>query len=264
MWTLPFLVPFKAPPIPSFHAEALAAALGLLALSALPVFAGRLELPRVALLPLGFTGLIVLQMVLGRLPYPPGRLARCTLPAVGDRPRHARRTAPARAGARARRGDCWPGFFWSGALAQRIHRLGSAHRQRRSRALHDAALAGPGVGNLGQPNQLADYLALGLASVALPVCHATGLPLRWARAGDVGAGLHPQPHRLTQRLGLSRRPDRVVGRLLGVWIAPAPTADCSACAHWRWWPASFCPGWTSCCSNPTCRLPRRVSVGSRS
>ena len=69
MWLLPFLAPFKAPPVPSFHAENLAAFLGLVAMSALPAFAGRLELPRVALLLLGFTGLIVIQTLLGRLAY---------------------------------------------------------------------------------------------------------------------------------------------------------------------------------------------------
>jgi hypothetical protein len=69
MWLLPFLAPFKAPPIPSFHAENLAAVLGLLAMSALPSSSRRLELPRVGLLLLSFTGLIVVQTLLGRLAY---------------------------------------------------------------------------------------------------------------------------------------------------------------------------------------------------
>ena len=47
MWLLPFLVPFKALPIPSFRAEAVAVALGLIALLSLPPWAARLAIPRV-------------------------------------------------------------------------------------------------------------------------------------------------------------------------------------------------------------------------
>src|SRR5690242_9232949 len=69
MLTLPFLAPFKAPPIPSFHPEAIAAAFGLLALSVLPWFATRVELPRIALLPLAMTVLIVVQLAAGKLVF---------------------------------------------------------------------------------------------------------------------------------------------------------------------------------------------------
>jgi hypothetical protein len=69
MWLLPFLVPFKAPPVPSFRAEAIAFALGLVALAALPRFSAKLPVPRVTLLPAGFIVLILLQIALGRLAF---------------------------------------------------------------------------------------------------------------------------------------------------------------------------------------------------
>jgi O-antigen ligase len=178
MWSLPFLLPFKAPPIPSFHAEIVAAALGLLALSALPVFAGRLELPRVALLPLGFSGLIILQMLLGRLSFHQvGLLAALYLLwATGlimlggllRRELGLERVAGKLA---------W--FLLTGALLSALVAW----------AQHiDSDALGRWImprspdrvwGNLGQPNQLADYLVLGLASGAF--LYATDrLPLRWA------------------------------------------------------------------------------------
>ena len=57
---LPFLVPFRTQPIPSFYAEWLALALGLLAL---PALAGRtsLVLPRIVVLPAGMIVLLLLQ-----------------------------------------------------------------------------------------------------------------------------------------------------------------------------------------------------------
>ena len=178
MWVLPFLVPVKAPPIPSFHAEILAAALGLLALSVLPMFAGRLELPRVALLPLGFTGLIVLQIVLGRLAFHQvGLLAALYLlwatglVMLGGLLR--------REFGLARVAGMLAWFLLAGALlsafiawAQHIDSdaLGRFMMPRSPDRVW---------GNLGQPNQLANYLVLGLASGGF--LYATDkLPLRWA------------------------------------------------------------------------------------
>jgi len=178
MWTLPFLVPLKAPPIPSFHAEALAAVLGLVALSALPVFAGRLELPRVALLPLGFTGLIVVQMVFGWLPYHQvGLLAALYLIwatgliMLGGLLR--RELGPARVAGTLG----W--FLLAGALASAVIAWVQHVDSDALGRLIMARSADRVWANLGQPNQLADYLALGLASAAY--LYASGrLALRWA------------------------------------------------------------------------------------
>ncbi len=178
MWTLPFLVPLKAPPIPSFHAEILAAVLGLLALSILPMFAGRLELPRVALLPLGVTGLIVLQMVLGRLPFHQvGLLAALYLLWATGLVMLAGLLRREVGLARVAGTLAW--FLLAGTLlgaliawAQHIDSdaLGRFMMPRSPDRVW---------GNLGQPNQLADYLVLGLASGAF--LYATDkLPLRWA------------------------------------------------------------------------------------
>jgi O-antigen ligase len=177
MWTLPFLVPLKAPPIPSFHAEALAAVLGLVALSALPVFASRLELPRVALLPLGFTGLIIAQMVFGRLPYHQvGLLAALYLlwatglVMLGGLLRRELGLARV-AGTLA-----W--FLLVGALASAfiawVQHIDSDALGR----LIMPRSPGRVWANLGQSNQLADYLALGLASVGY-LYASDRLALRW-------------------------------------------------------------------------------------
>ncbi len=178
MWTLPFLIPFKAPPVPSFHAEALAAVLGLVALSALPAFAGRLELPRVALLLLGFTGLIVVQMLLGRLPYRQVGLlgALYLLWAIGlvvlgglfRRELGLERVVSTLA---------W--FLLAGALASAV--IGWAQHIESDALVRLMMPRSPDRvwANLGQANQLADYLTLGVASTAY--LHATErLPLRWA------------------------------------------------------------------------------------
>jgi len=178
MWTLPFLVPLKAPPVPSFHAEALAAVLGLIAMSALPAFAVRLQFPRVGLLFLGFTGLILLQMLLGRLPYRQvGLLAMLyllwatglvMLGALLRRELGLERVTTTLA---------W--FLLVGALTSAA--VGWAQHIG-SDALGKLAMPPSPFrvwANLGQANQLADYLVLGCASAAY--LFATGkLPMRWA------------------------------------------------------------------------------------
>lgn len=177
MCVLPFLAPFKAPPVPSFHAEMIAAMLGLVAMSALPAFVGRLELPRIALLLLGFAGLIVIQMLLGWLPYRQvGLLAALyllwatgltMLGGLYRRELGVERVACTLS---------W--FLLAGALASAL--IGWAQHID-SDALGRVMMPRAPVrvwANLGQANQLADYLGLGLASVAY--LYATGrLRLRW-------------------------------------------------------------------------------------
>ena len=178
MWTLPFLVPLKAPPVPSFHAEALAAVLGLIAMSALPAFAGRLEFPRVGLLLLGFTALILLQMLLGRVPYRQvGLLAALYLLWA---------TGLAMLGALLRRelglervATTLAWFLVAGTVASAL--IGwTQHIQSDALAWLMMPRSPDRVwANLGQANQLADYLSLGLVSAAY--LYASGrLPRRWA------------------------------------------------------------------------------------
>jgi O-antigen ligase len=142
------------------------------------MFAGRLELPRVALLPLGFTGLIVLQMVLGRLAFHQVGLVAALyllwatgLVMLGGLLR--------REFGLARVAGMLAWFLLAGALlsafiawAQHIDSdaLGRFMMPRSPDRVW---------GNLGQPNQLANYLVLGLASCTF--LYATDkLPLRWA------------------------------------------------------------------------------------
>ncbi|HEX4984441.1 MAG TPA: Wzy polymerase domain-containing protein [Burkholderiales bacterium] len=70
-WVLPFLSPNFYAPISSFYGEATAIALGLAALTALHSRAAWpvIELPRAALMLLGFAGLILLHAALGRAAY---------------------------------------------------------------------------------------------------------------------------------------------------------------------------------------------------
>lgn len=72
MWILPFLSFRHAPPIPSFYGELIAAGLGLAALAALLKKSvwQPFELPRIALLPLGLAGIVLLQWLSGNLLFP--------------------------------------------------------------------------------------------------------------------------------------------------------------------------------------------------
>jgi O-antigen ligase len=206
MWVLPFLVPGKLPPVPSFHAEMVAAVLGLVAMSALLAFVGRLELPRVALLPLGLAGLIVIQLLLGLLAYRQvGLLASLYLLwAVGlvilgglfRRELGIERVASMLS---------W--FLLAGALASAL--IGWAQHID-SDALERVMMPRAPLrvwANLGQSNHLADYLALGLIAVAY--LYTTGrLRLRW---------VVPATLALTYILGLTG--SRASGLYLAMLIA---------------------------------------------
>jgi O-antigen ligase len=165
MWAVPFLVPFKNMPIPSFHGEAAAALFGLLAMTALLPFAGRLLVPRVAWLPLGFVVLIVLQISLGKLAYHQQGLlgALFLLWAFGlvllagllRRELGLERVATTLA---------W--FLFAGALCSAI--IGMAQLLD-SYAFMSGFVTPPSKeervwANLAQANHLADYLALGSIS----------------------------------------------------------------------------------------------------
>jgi O-antigen ligase len=166
MWLLPFLVPFKAPPLPSFHAEALAFALGLVALLTLPAWLAKLPVPRVTVLPAAFVVLILLQIALGRLAYAQQGLlgalyllwaaALMVLAALLRRELGLERVAAVLA---------W--FLFAGLIACSI--IGLAQYLGSYAFLGRYITIGSGSrvwGNLAQPNHLADYMSLGLASLA--------------------------------------------------------------------------------------------------
>jgi len=178
MLVLPFLAPFHAPPIASFHPEAIAALFGLLAVSVLPLFATRLEMPRIALLPLAFAGLIMVQLIQGKLVFHQVGLlatlyllwatALICLAGLLKRELGLERVVATLA---------W--FVLVGAL---LSALVAWAQDIDSSALGGLIMPRAPVrvwANLGQSNQLADYLALGLAAAAF--LYATGrMKLRWA------------------------------------------------------------------------------------
>jgi O-antigen ligase len=184
MLVLPFLVRAKAPPIPSFRAEAVAGALGLAAMSVLVPKAGRLALPRVVWLPVAFVALILLQVALGKLVFhEQGLLASlyllwaAGLILLGGLLRRELGLEKV-AGILA-----W--FLFAGALASAIVGLAQYFQSYGVLARFMLISSGQRVwGNLAQPNHLADYLTLGLVSMAL--LYATG---RLRTVYAIGAGL---------------------------------------------------------------------------
>lgn len=165
LWLLPFLFPYKAPPVPSFRAESLATILGLGALLVVPGWAARLPLPRIACLPVGFVALILLQAGLGRLAfYQQGVLGvlylawasgLMVLAALLRRELGLERVARLLAG-----------FLLAGLIGCDL--IGLAQHLDSYAFLGRyiiVASASRVWGNLTQANHLADYLALGLASM---------------------------------------------------------------------------------------------------
>jgi O-antigen ligase len=166
MWVLPFLLPFKAPPVPSFWAEAAAVGLGLVALNAWALRAGGLVFPRVAWLPLSFVALLLLQLFLGRVAYYQQAILAalyllwaCALIVLGGvfrRELGLMRIAITLA---------W--FLLAGGLLSAAIGLAQLLESYDALGRFMTVSSGDRVwGNLAQANHLADYLGLGLASTA--------------------------------------------------------------------------------------------------
>jgi O-antigen ligase len=166
MWLLPFLVPFKTPPIPSFHGEAVAVGLGLVALLALPAWAARLAVPRATVLPAAFIVLLLLQIALGRLLFEQQGLlaalyllwaaALMVLAALLRRELGLERVAEVLA---------W--FLFAGLVACSVIGLAQHLGSYAFLGRYITIAAKSRVwGNLAQANHLADYMTLGVASLA--------------------------------------------------------------------------------------------------
>lgn len=183
-WVLPFLQWQHKPPIPSFYSEWLAFGLGLLAL--LPLLGKRywqpLVLPRSLLFVLSFIAILVIQVALDRVLYPQQALVGALyilwaafLLWLGNRlgkELGLERIANVLAWA------LLLGALLSCGLALLQHfGLHTPLDAWVNRKVSGAVLA-----NLGQPNHLANYLVLGLASLLYLVVSAKlrpwlGLPL---------------------------------------------------------------------------------------
>jgi O-antigen ligase len=156
----------------------MAALLGLIALSVLPLYAARVELPRIALLPLGIIALVVLQLALSKLGYRQVGLlaalyllwasALICLASLLRRELGLERVVTTLAR-----------FIVAGAAASAV--IGWAQHID-SDALGALMMPRSPIrvwANLGQSNQLADYLSLGLVSTAY--LYAAGkMRVRWA------------------------------------------------------------------------------------
>ena len=167
MFSLPFLAPFKAPPVPSFHAEAIAAALGLAAISLAVAFrlSSAVPLPRVGLIPLILCALLVWQVLVRHVPAPQPALLACLylLWAWGLIIAAA---ALREALGLTRAANALAGFVVAGGV---LSALAGAAQVFRSDVLASWVTASGGAvwGNLGQPNHFANYLSLALCSVLL-------------------------------------------------------------------------------------------------
>lgn len=163
MLSIPFVLPAGIDPIPSFEAEWLAVVLGIVGL--LAAGAGRhWAVPGVALLPLAFAGLILIQMAAGRLALVShGWLGilylfwAAALACAGAWVRvHARRDHIVVWLAWALVASALVNAFCAGVQVAGLFESGLVLPMTGSRA----------GGNLGQPNHLAAHLVLGAASAA--------------------------------------------------------------------------------------------------
>lgn len=181
MFSLPFLQPRHFRPLALFYSEWLAFVLGLAALSifALPRDTREIEVPRIALVPLALLVLLLIQLVLGETAYPQPILLgagylvwAAALTVLGARLR-SEFGLPAMAAALA----------WSILAGGVLSALAAVLQHYEARGILEGVIAtkiGPrAYGNLVQPNHMADYLSLGLASLLF--LHARGrLPLALA------------------------------------------------------------------------------------
>lgn len=167
MWVLPFLYHLHTYPLPSFYQEAIAAALGLVALALLSrdKYWQAPQIPGIALVPMALAGLLVFQLALGMPAYPEqGLLALLYLLfflfllALG-------RVLREEIGLeRLVAGLAW--FLLAGAvLSAQISLLQYYNVQGIWDDFIADRMVGMYAGNLGQANHFANYTALGLASL---------------------------------------------------------------------------------------------------
>jgi O-antigen ligase len=165
-WTLPFFSPVFREPVASFYGEAVAFGLGLCAIACMlvpPLWDG-IRLPRAGLMFLGFALVMVLQMALGKAVYPQLNLlgALYVLWAAGLA-LLAFRLRQVLGIERVVQALCW--FLLAGSLLSAaigaIQLLGVTTPLA---PLIVPQLHGRIYANTGQPNHLASYLCLGLAS----------------------------------------------------------------------------------------------------
>ena len=168
MFALPFLLPYHRFPLTSFYSEWLAFALGLLAaLLLLRRSSGATaEIPVIALAPAGLILLLLIQAMLGRVPYPEQALIAALyllwaslLVALGTRLRQELGMG--------RIVDTLAWFTLAGGMLNALAGIIQHYDLTVPAGFLVAQKAGAAVfGNLGQPNHYAAYIAMALASAA--------------------------------------------------------------------------------------------------
>ena len=166
-WVLPFLQWHHKLPIPSFFSEWLAFGLGLLA--ALPLLSRRywvpMYMPKSLLFLLGFLGILVVQVVLQRVAYPQQAFVAAMYILWGALMLWLGNQLGREVGlARMAEILAWALLIGAGISAA----LGVIQHfgwQTPLNAIINKKSSDAVMANLGQPNHLANYLALGLASL---------------------------------------------------------------------------------------------------
>jgi O-antigen ligase len=233
-WVLPFLSPNFREPVSSFYGEATAVVLGLAAFACLlsrSLWAG-IELPRSSLVFLGFAGLMLLHIVLGRSVYLQQNLLAIlyllwatALSMLAWRLKQALGLEPMVATL------AW--FVVAGTLANAV--IGLMQLWGVPPPLSPYVLPqihGRIYANTGQPNHLANYLCLGLASLAylygvrrlaLPLALAAAAPLLLVLVASGSRTIWIYMAALVVLGAMLRRsrPQPAVSRILGFAIACA-------------------------------------------
>lgn len=221
-WTLPFLQPVHRVPIPSFYGEWLAFALGLAAALLLLRRALWAEpvVPAVALAPLLLIGLLVAQMLFGRVALPELALTgalyltwAALLMVLG-----------AALGRELDGVSITTTLAWSLVAGGMLNAIAGLIQHYHPTGVPELLVAPKFTvavyGNIGQANHFADYIALALASFAYLYSRG-GLRAHWAA---IGATLFL----LVLALSGSRSPWIYLGMVtaLTLWFARERSAEC--------------------------------------
>ncbi|MEK6662937.1 MAG: Wzy polymerase domain-containing protein [Pseudomonadota bacterium] len=165
-WVLPFLQWHHKLPIPSFFSEWLAFGLGLLA--ALPLLSRRywepMRIPRSLLFLLGFIGVLMVQVVLDRVAYPQQAFVAAMYILWGVLMLWLGNQLGRELGlARMATVLAWA-LLVGAALSAALGLIQHFGLPTPLSSVINQKMGGAVMANLGQPNHLANYLALGLAS----------------------------------------------------------------------------------------------------
>lgn len=179
-WVLPFLQWHHKLPIPSFFSEWLAFGLGLLA--ALPLLARRywepMRIPRSLLFLLGFIGILMAQVLLQRVAYPQQAFVAAMYILWGALMLWLGNQLGRELGLARMAGVLAWALLAGATLSAVLGLIQHFGWPTPLNSIINQKMGGAVMANLGQPNHLANYLALGLAS--LVYLSGGGQLNRWA------------------------------------------------------------------------------------